>query len=184
MLSGVKRPSRSKIEALDTLVAEATALSHRFRSVAAQSHGDAAVTGGMREVLILVERDGPQTVPRIARARPASRQHIQSLVNKLLDLGLVELIDNPAHKRSRQVRITANGRQKLTELDDQERMMFTNVRIRVSKKELRHAAQTLRAVREFFESPAWQETAPSRANDGSGKPAVGFREQRVRLFEP
>jgi DNA-binding MarR family transcriptional regulator len=137
----------------------------------------------MRDVLAHVDRNGPQTVPQIARARSASRQHIQSLVNKLIEIGMVELIDNPAHKRSSLVRITANGRQKLTELSDRERMLFANVRIRISKKDLRQAAQTLHTVRDLFESPDWQEAMPARTDASNGKPAVSLREQRVRLFE-
>jgi len=66
-----------------------------------------AGTWGLLRSLV---RDGPMTVPDIARSRPVARQHIQKLVNELAADGLVELIDNPAHKRSRLVRITAKGR--------------------------------------------------------------------------
>jgi hypothetical protein len=41
------------------------------------------MTAGKRGVLKGLDRLGPQTVPQMARARPVSRQHIQTLVNRL-----------------------------------------------------------------------------------------------------
>lgn len=61
-------------------------------------------------------KDGPQTVPQLARARPVTRQHIQTTANALADQGLVEFVDNPAHKRSKLVRITEPGQRRLSDL--------------------------------------------------------------------
>ena len=54
--------------------------------------------------------DGPQTVPGLARARPVSRQHIQKIANDAEAGGLIEFIDNPAHKKSKLVSLTDAGR--------------------------------------------------------------------------
>jgi DNA-binding MarR family transcriptional regulator len=48
-------------------------------------------------------------VPEIARARGVTRQHIQVGVDELAAAGLVELVDNPAHRRSRLVTTTTAG---------------------------------------------------------------------------
>lgn len=52
---------------------------------------------------------GPLTVPQIARMRPVSRQRMQKLTDQLIGEGLVELIDNPRHQRSKLVKLTAAG---------------------------------------------------------------------------
>ncbi len=48
-------------------------------------------------------------MPQIARARPVARQHIQKLANELAAQGLVEFIDNPAHKCSKLLCLTPEG---------------------------------------------------------------------------
>ena len=62
---------------------------------------------GVLRGLVLI---GPQTVPEIARARPVSRQHCQTIVNGLVEQELAEFVDNPKHKKSKLVRVTKKGR--------------------------------------------------------------------------
>lgn len=69
-----------------------------------------AQAGGEWGTLRMLVKDGPQTVPEMARTRPMSRQHCQTIVNTLEAEGTVELIDNPKHKKSKLVRITRKGR--------------------------------------------------------------------------
>jgi DNA-binding MarR family transcriptional regulator len=69
--------------------------------------------GFMRSLALL----GPLTVPQIARMRPTSRQRMQRLANELAAEGLVEFIDNPKHRRSKLVRLTAKGDAQYRELD-------------------------------------------------------------------
>jgi DNA-binding MarR family transcriptional regulator len=65
---------------------------------------------GVRAVLDLLARNGPMTVPQMGRAQSLSRQFVQRMVNDALAAGHVELVDNPAHRRSRLVQPTARGR--------------------------------------------------------------------------
>jgi len=53
---------------------------------------------------------GPSTVPKIARMRPVSRQHIQIMANDMEAEGLIRFTANPKHKRSKLVEITDEGR--------------------------------------------------------------------------
>ena len=69
-----------------------------------------AQAGGEFGVLRSLVREGPQTVPEIARARPVSRQHCQTIANSLVEQGLAEFVDNPRHKKSKLVRVTKKGR--------------------------------------------------------------------------
>lgn len=69
-----------------------------------------AQAGGEWGVLRILACDGPQTVPEMARSRPVSRQHCQTIANTLESQGLVEFVENPRHKRSHLVSITKKGK--------------------------------------------------------------------------
>lgn len=69
-----------------------------------------ATAGGEWGILRMLVKEGPQTVPEMARSRPVSRQHCQTICNTLEAQGLVEFVANPKHKRSKLVRATKKGR--------------------------------------------------------------------------
>jgi DNA-binding MarR family transcriptional regulator len=71
---------------------------------------------GVYGLLRSLAEEGPQTVPQIARARPVARQHIQQMANDLVAQGLIEFTNNPAHKRSRLLRMTPEGERLYAEL--------------------------------------------------------------------
>jgi len=71
---------------------------------------DAGLTAADRAVMEFLENDGALTVPDIARRYRVSRQHIQVTVNGLLERGLVVAGENPNHKRSPLLSLTATGR--------------------------------------------------------------------------
>ena len=64
-------------------------------------------TWGFLHTLVTV---GPSTVPEIARMRPVSRQHIQTMANEMATEGLIRFIENPRHKRSKLLEATDKGR--------------------------------------------------------------------------
>jgi DNA-binding MarR family transcriptional regulator len=135
-------------EAFEEVIDETTGLFHLLHAVAAQLHGGGELTAGRRGILRGLDRLGPQTVPQMARARPVSRQYIQMLVNGLEADGLVELYDNPAHRRSRLVRLTAAGSETLAAMYRREAVLYTTLDLPVTEAELRDAAVILRRVRE------------------------------------
>src|SRR5215831_18533082 len=134
--------------AFEEVIDETTSLFHLLHAVAAQLHGGGELTAGRRGILRGLDRLGPQTVPQMARARPVSRQYIQMLVNELEAERLVELCDNPAHRRSRLVRLTAAGRDALAAMYRRETELYTALDLPVSEVALRDAAGTLRRIRE------------------------------------
>jgi DNA-binding MarR family transcriptional regulator len=64
---------------------------------------------GYWSVLRLLKVNGAQTVPQIARYRYVPRQSVQKLANEMLADGVIELVNNPAHKRSKLLRLTPKG---------------------------------------------------------------------------
>lgn len=149
------RAGQPQIEAFNTLVEETVALFHRLRAIAEILHEQGELSGGRRSVLLGLERLGPQTVPQMARARPVSRQHIQILVNGLVEDEYVELVPNPAHKRSALVQLTAKGRDFIVELRKREQEMHRLVDLGVTPVEMASASEILQVVREALSSADW-----------------------------
>lgn len=155
------RPGELEPE-LGELMDATVALFHRLRAAAAELHGQGDLTAARRGVLQGLQRDGDQTVPQMARARPVSRQHIQTLVNALADDGLVELVGNPAHKRSKLVRITDAGRALLRSMQAREAEALHRLDPGIDPWRLREATQVLTELRIALEGERWQEVV----NDG------------------
>jgi len=145
----------NQAEALISVFEETRALFHRLKVVVEQIHKEGQMSGGLRGVMRSLLAEGPQTVPQMARTRPTSRQHIQVLVNRLLELGLVELVDNPAHKRSRLVSLTPEGRKRIEAMNRREAALLQKLQVDVSEKSLNSSARTLKKLREIFESEKW-----------------------------
>ena len=120
---------------------------HALVRLAGALHRGLRVTAPMRAVLEFLQARGPTPVPRIARSRGVSRQHIQTIVNELLHEGLVELRDNPAHRRSCLVALTAAGHATIAGIRDTERIVLSDAFSDIDADAVRAATQTLRAVR-------------------------------------
>lgn len=138
-------------EALQVLIDEVRLLWNSLVQRGEALHADEPVTMGMRAVLEFLARQGPASVPNIARSRRVTRQHIQVLVNELQDEGCVSLAENPAHRRSPLVRLTDRGRRTLARMSRREAEVLSAAPIPASPARLDRAARTLRAVRQALE---------------------------------
>jgi DNA-binding MarR family transcriptional regulator len=78
------------------------------------------LTVPLRAVLEAVLTHGPMTVPQVAREFGVTRQSIQALVDAGADLGLLVLVDNPQHRRSRLVTATERGERTFAEIHRRE----------------------------------------------------------------
>lgn len=94
-----------------------------------------------------LRKDGPQTVPQLARARDVSRQNIQILANVLAKQGLAEFIENPAHKRSRLLRITAAGEKHLALVTKRIEEAYESIAPGMDPNEIRAAISILSELR-------------------------------------
>ena len=151
-------PSRDrKVEALYAAMHASRALMHRLKVAAAELHDQGELSAGKRGVLLSLDALGPRSVPQLARERPVSRQHIQMLVNPLLRDGCVELVHNPAHKRSKLVQLTAKGKTAVASMQEREEAVFARLPLAFDADELVRTASTLAALRQLFESEAWKQ---------------------------
>ena len=140
---------------LRALFDETRLLMHRLKASAESMHGRGPGSASMRSVLISLERMGPRTVPDLARARPVSRQHMQLVVNALAEEGLVELVENPRHKRSQLVRLTAAGRTTVTAMEQREVDALGSLVLDVPIERVREAAAVLSTVRMRLADARW-----------------------------
>ena len=132
---------------VETLLNEVRLLYHRMIQVGEQLHAGESVTLGMRAVLEFLLKNGPTTVPDIARSRSVTRQHIQTLVNALLEDDLVVLEDNPLHKRSSFVTLSKDGERAIQRMRKRESQLYEATRFGVKRNELKAAANTLEQMR-------------------------------------
>jgi DNA-binding MarR family transcriptional regulator len=136
------------VEAMGSLIDETRLLFHRMKVAAEHLHSAEKITAGMRGVLFGLDRSGPQTVPQMARARPVSRQHIQMLVNPLVERRYIKLIDNPTHKRSKLVSLMPSGRRLVERMRKRESKILGAIGSDMSEKQLRSAVAVMRSLRE------------------------------------
>jgi DNA-binding MarR family transcriptional regulator len=121
-----------------------------------QGQGLTAATRGVLDVLVL---GGANTVPRIARERGASRQHVQQLVDTLLERGLVERRSNPSHRRSFLIALTDKGRALVENVRAEERKAMERIQTGVSDHAIEEAAWVLVAWRKALERETNQRAA-------------------------
>lgn len=139
------------------MVDETIALFRWLAWVAEQLYGEEGQGVARRWVLRRLVRDGPQTVPQLARTRRMRRQSMQPVVDALVADGLVQWRDNPAHARSRLAALTARGQRLVDRLDDIDARVLRAVGRDVATEDLERTARTLRALREAFElEPRWR----------------------------
>jgi DNA-binding MarR family transcriptional regulator len=148
--------NRDQREAFEPLSRAVRALFHKIGAAASLLHAASEVTVGMRAVLESVIEGGPRTVPELARARPVSRQHIQTLVNELLAAGYVEYRDNPAHRRSKLVAPTRAGEAAFAALRAREAAALTRLSLDLDAREMERATRALTQLIARFRGPAWQ----------------------------
>jgi DNA-binding MarR family transcriptional regulator len=112
-------------------------------SRAGKLHADFKITTAMRAVLESLDEGGEQTVPQIARFKKVTRQHIQVLVNRLLELGHVAVRENSADGRSPLVGLTRDGRTVFARMRKREQRVFGSLRGSLSGQGVGAAVATL-----------------------------------------
>ncbi len=149
--------SRGKAEAVADLI---LMVAQCFFSIRALGKATGLITswgggayGFMRSLALL----GPLTVPQIAEQRPTSRQRMQRLADELAAEGLVEFIDNPKHRRSKLVRLTAVGAARYRELDAQLLAIASRMGVGLSEADVRRTTNVVRHLNEDVRSRAQQE---------------------------
>lgn len=94
---------------------------HRLRELAILIHGE-DFSAGLRGVLRSLQEKA-RTVPELARMRPVSRQHMQQVVDILIDRKFARAVANPAHARSNLIEITPRGKKEYARMMRVEKAM-------------------------------------------------------------
>lgn len=144
-----------KAEAIMELMLEVAQCFFRIRAMG-QRAGHVTNWGGgafgfLRSLALL----GPLTVPQIAQMRPTSRQRMQRLADELAADGMVTFTENPKHRRSKLVALTAKGEAFYTDLNEQLLRIASSLRVAPEESEIRRTADLVREVGE--EVKTWLE---------------------------
>ena len=170
---------------LQSIFAEAAALTHRMRLIRKQLHTHDARSHNWRGILHDLAYHGPQTVPHLARSRKVSRQHIQTLVNRLEREGHLEFADNPAHQRSSLVRISPRGKELLDTINRREETHLAGLGIELHEEKVRLAAAVLQELRESIDDAhrsASRKSIPIRS--ASTAPRRKLTSQKKKIVRP
>lgn len=138
-------------------------LFHALAGTDERAHAGLGITASMRAVLDVLHERGPRTVPQIARLQGVSRQHVQVVVNGLLEAGLVECRDNPDHLRSPLVCLCAAGTKACEAVRRHEARVLAGLAKRISGGDLKVTLKTLNAMESGLNR---QGAKPNRAGSG------------------
>ena len=100
----------------------------------------------------------PQPVAHIARDMGLTRQSVQRLVNELADAGLVDLKDNPHHRRAKLVVLSAKGREAFSAIHKLQRPWVDSLAEGLDAQQISAAANVLQALRVRLERGSDGET--------------------------
>ena len=94
-----------------------------------------------------VLNDRPRTVAQVARHFESTRQGVLWVVNALEKDGLVELIDNPEHKRAKIARLTSRGQKSMADMQRRQALWVNGLGEHLSEAEVRAASSMLERLR-------------------------------------
>ena len=169
-------------ERLKRLFAEVNALANQLRRE--NDAGDAVLAGGRAILRILCAAEGPLTVPEMGRVRSTSRQNIQVLVNRLSADGCVDLIANPAHKRSPLVRINERGQEVLRVVEEEQTKSLERLLAYIPEAEVTSVTESLQHIREALvriETPGMNTNKKAENATSARKPTSGETGKEPRV---
>jgi DNA-binding MarR family transcriptional regulator len=142
----------SKGEAIAELMLEVSQCFFKIRALGQKTGLITSWGGGafgfMRSLALL----GPLTVPQIAQMRPTSRQRMQRLADELAAEGLVKFIDNPKHRRSKLVQLTAKGDARYREMNTRLLAIASTMIVDLSEADIRKTIGIVRQLSDDVKS--------------------------------
>jgi DNA-binding MarR family transcriptional regulator len=105
------------------------------------------LTAARWQVLGAVALSGrPLTVPQIARRMGLTRQSVHATVHRLVGDGLLELLPNEDHRRSRLVDLTTEGALAYEAIDRRQAVWVDGLAERISRRDLETTARVLKEL--------------------------------------
>ena len=137
-----------KAEAIAELMLDVAQCFFRIRALGQKAGLITSWGGGAFGFLRSLALLGPLTVPQIAQMRPTSRQRMQRLADELAADGLVRFVDNPKHRRSKLVQLTARGEKRYRDLNARLLTIAATMGEALQEPEIRRAAGIVRQLSE------------------------------------
>lgn len=109
----------------------------------------------------------PLTVPQVARRMGLTRQAVQASVNRLLSQALVEVGENPDHRRSPLIWLTEAGNHKYAAVDRRQIRWISELSAGLKVSDLANAARVLHDLSDRLETTA---QTGRRRNDDDDAP--------------
>jgi len=116
------------------------------------------INASHRAVLQFLDHNELETVANMARAHDVRRQHIQQIVNDLLEKKLVKTFENPSHKRSFLVKRTKAGDILFNKIKNTESTLFKEMVKEFNSEALQTAIETLTQLNDYLHSENWRLT--------------------------
>ena len=135
-------------QAIEDLIVEIVATFFLLRAEGMRMGVVSSSGEGYWSVLRLLKLKGAQTVPQIARYRYVPRQSVQKLANEMLEDGVIELVNNPAHKRSKLLRLTPKGDAVFQELSDRIAVLTETLAVQGDAAQLQNAVGVVKNLHE------------------------------------
>jgi DNA-binding MarR family transcriptional regulator len=112
----------------------------------------AGLTSARWQVLGVIDH-APATVAQVARTMGLTRQTVRQTADALVRERLVELVDNPAHRRARLMTLTETGRTALRYVEERQAGWANAVAERLPLSDLRACLGVLRDLGDLLEEP-------------------------------
>lgn len=128
---------------LVSLIEAVRAGAQEMRRIAERTNREFELSASLRSVLDQLYREGPQTVPAMARAFGKTRQHVQQCVDRLGDRGFVSARANPAHRRSSLIALTPDGTRLMSEIGRHEKAILERLEAELQGEPVNAAAAVL-----------------------------------------
>ena len=157
---GAPPPQSPAGAALTELILLVFRLNGRLLEAAERMAAAGGLTAARWQVLGAVLR-GPLTVSGIARAMGMTRQGVQRIADLVVEQGLAEYVDNPAHRRSKLVRVTDEGVAAIRRIDPGHAAMAERLRKEMGRQRLEQALDALHDLSAAFDRLEAQDAAAS-----------------------
>lgn len=126
------------------LIVEVFRLNGLLLSTADKLASRFGLTGARWQVLgAIAQADAPETTARIARNMGLTRQSVQRIVNEMIADQLLQLEENPHHKRSKLVVMTPKGMKVFDQAIELQDPWVKALSDGISKKRLKEAQEVL-----------------------------------------
>jgi DNA-binding MarR family transcriptional regulator len=96
-----------------------------------------------RWLVLETVHSAPMTVAQVARALGLTRQSVQRIADLLERDGFTEYVENPEHQRSKLIRLTASGRNRVRRIQAAQSEWANRLGAEIGEADLRRASRTL-----------------------------------------